>query len=159
MAPTLKLGNTIVWPQWGYSDGGEPSDKERPVSTTRPLPQPAIDRQNGEPSTAPVVAQEHGSPHLAPDHRAIMPPGRLGSPLVNRVLSLIGTPWSRRLARAALYLNDIRRREDEFNSLSDAEIRSTGLRLKGRARGGGSSRVLSKALKAAVESMWHSSTT
>ena len=63
-------------------------------------------------------------------------PGRLGSPLVNRILSLIGTPWSRRLARAALYLNDIRRREDEFNSLSDAEIRSTGLRLKGRARGG-----------------------
>ena len=136
MAPTLKLGNTIAWPQWGCSDGGEPSDKERPVSTTRPLPQPAIDRQNGEPSTAPAVAQEHGSPHLAPDHRAIMPPGRLGSPLVNRILSLIGTPWSRRLARAALYLNDIRRREDEFNSLSDAEIRSTGLRLKGRARGG-----------------------
>ena len=65
-----------------------------------------------------------------------MPPGRLGNPLVNRVVSLVGNPWARRLARAALYLPDIRRREEEYSALSDAELRATGLRLKGRARGG-----------------------
>lgn len=135
--PTLKLGSAIPsGPQGLCPVAGGPFVGEQSVSTTRPVPQPAIDRQDGSPGEAPVPAWEHGSPHLAPDRRAIMPPGRLGSPLMNRFLSLVGTPWTRRLARASLYLPEIRLREDEFNSLSDAELRSAGLRLKGRARGG-----------------------
>ena len=106
------------------------------MSTTRPLPQQLVSQTDGDKSVPEPVVPEHGSPHLAPDIRAIMPPGRLGSPLINRILALTGSPWARRLAKSACYLDAIRRRETEYSALSDAEIRSAGLKLKGRARGG-----------------------
>jgi preprotein translocase subunit SecA len=51
-------------------------------------------------------------------------------------MSLIGLPWQRRLARAALYIPRIRSWEKKFDDLSDADLKTNSLRLRGRARGG-----------------------
>jgi preprotein translocase subunit SecA len=51
-------------------------------------------------------------------------------------LAWIGLPAQRRLAYAALQINRIRHWEKQFNRLSDTELKQTGLRLRGRARGG-----------------------
>jgi preprotein translocase subunit SecA len=64
------------------------------------------------------------------------PTNRLGSPADNRFMALFGLPWQRRLARAALQINKIRYWEKKFSSIRDAEMKQSGLRLKGRARGG-----------------------
>src|SRR5215472_8046107 len=64
------------------------------------------------------------------------PRNRLGSRVKNALLALIGPPWQRRLARAALYVPRIRRWEAQFDRLSDADLKTTSLRLRGRARGG-----------------------
>jgi preprotein translocase subunit SecA len=64
------------------------------------------------------------------------PPNRLGSRWRNSLMALIGLPWQRRLARAALYVPHIREWESKFDNLTDAELKSTSLRLRGRARGG-----------------------
>jgi preprotein translocase subunit SecA len=64
------------------------------------------------------------------------PRRRLGTRWRNVLLALAGAPWQRRLARAALYLPRIRWWEDELDRLSDAEMKTTSLRLRGRARGG-----------------------
>src|SRR5206468_9285899 len=51
--------------------------------------------------------------------------------------ALFGLPSQRRLARAALQIDKIRYWEKEFSRLADAaELKQTGLRLRGRARGG-----------------------
>ena len=63
------------------------------------------------------------------------PPNRLGSRVRNALLAAAGLPWQRRLARAALYIPRIRAWEAEYDKLSDAELKTTGLRLRGRARG------------------------
>jgi preprotein translocase subunit SecA len=63
-------------------------------------------------------------------------PGRLGSRLSNALLAAVGLPWQRRLARAALKVPRIRYWERQLDKLSDAELRTTGLRLRGRGRGG-----------------------
>lgn len=63
-------------------------------------------------------------------------PDRLGSRSANQLLALIGFPHQRRLARAALHVEQIRQWESEFDRLSDAEIKQRGMQLKGRARGG-----------------------
>jgi preprotein translocase subunit SecA len=47
-----------------------------------------------------------------------------------------GTPSKRRLARGALFINQIRHWENELGKLNDQEILQRGLRLRGRARGG-----------------------
>jgi preprotein translocase subunit SecA len=61
---------------------------------------------------------------------------RLGPRWLNYFLALFGPPSRRRLARAALYVEAVRHWEEEFSRLSDDEIRRTGQRLRGRARGG-----------------------
>jgi len=62
--------------------------------------------------------------------------GRFGPRWLNHVKALFGTPSQRRLARAALQIDRVRDWEKQFDRLSDAEARETGLRLRGRARGG-----------------------
>lgn len=78
-------------------------------------------------------------PKLPLHHPAEMPqsvPGRLGSDPVNRVRAAIGSPWHRRLSRAALMVPAIRRFEADFDSLSDAELKQRAAKCRGRARGG-----------------------
>jgi preprotein translocase subunit SecA len=65
-----------------------------------------------------------------------LPSGRLGSRWRNTVLALFGMPWQRRLARAALYVPRIRYWEQKFQDISDADMKTASLRLRGRARGG-----------------------
>jgi preprotein translocase subunit SecA len=62
--------------------------------------------------------------------------GRLGLYPANRLRALVGSPWQRRLSRAALLVPACRRREREFEKFSDEEIKQYAARLRGRARGG-----------------------
>ena len=64
------------------------------------------------------------------------PRGRLGPWVKNAVFALVGLPWQRRLAQAALVVPRIRRWERQYDKLSDAALKANGLRLRGRARGG-----------------------
>src|SRR5262249_34772698 len=65
---------------------------------------------------------------------------------VNRVKALVGLPWQRRLGRAALVVPQARYWEAQFERLSDDELKATGLRLRGRGRGGESlDRILPEA--------------
>jgi preprotein translocase subunit SecA len=64
------------------------------------------------------------------------PSGRLGPRWFNFLKMLVGLPAQRRLARAALYIDRIRHWENQYLALSDAELRTRGLQLRGRARGG-----------------------
>src|SRR5579883_1802535 len=61
---------------------------------------------------------------------------RFGPRWYNYLKALLGTPAQRRLGRAALKIDRIRYWEKQFDRLSDSELKHTGLRLKGRARGG-----------------------
>ena len=63
---------------------------------------------------------------------------RLGPRFLNHFYKLFGSPSERRLARAALMVDQIRYQEAQIAKLSDEEMRKLGLRLKGRARGGDS---------------------
>src|SRR5262249_24972392 len=63
-------------------------------------------------------------------------PGGLGPPWLTVFLAAAGLPWQRRLARAALKIPRIRYWEKQYDKLSDAELRTAGLRLRGRGRGG-----------------------
>ena len=73
--------------------------------------------------------------HLAElRHQSI--PGRLGRNAFNQINALIGLPWTRRLSRAALQVPKIRFWEEKYENLTNEEITSTSLKLKGRARGG-----------------------
>ena len=78
----------------------------------------------------------HGSPHLAPHAGAIMPPNRLGPAWKNHLVSWVGTPWDRRLARAALFVDPVRHWEKQFDDLNDVEMRQKNQEFKGRVRGG-----------------------
>jgi preprotein translocase subunit SecA len=62
--------------------------------------------------------------------------GRLGWAPVNLLRSWLGLPWQRRLGWAALQVPKIRAWEAKYEPLTDAEVRSMGSRLRGRARGG-----------------------
>src|SRR5271156_139007 len=64
------------------------------------------------------------------------PKNRLGSWVKNYVVSWIGLPWQRRLAAAALYVPYIRQGEEKFDKLNDDELRTAGMKLRGRGRGG-----------------------
>jgi preprotein translocase subunit SecA len=68
--------------------------------------------------------------------KAPAPKNRLGSRWRNAIMAVIGLPWQRRLARAALYVPRIRWWENKYDDLSDEELKLTGSRLRGRARGG-----------------------
>ena len=62
--------------------------------------------------------------------------GRFGPRWLNQAKALVGLPPQRRLAYAALQIDRVRHWEKEFSRLSDAEVKQTGLKLRGRARGG-----------------------
>jgi len=59
----------------------------------------------------------------------------LGLRWTNHFKALMGPPSKRRLARAALFIDEIRHAEDELALRSDAELRQVAARLRGRARG------------------------
>ncbi len=61
---------------------------------------------------------------------------RFGPRWWNGLKAWFGTPIRRRLGYAALQIKMIRFWESEFDKLADAEIKTTGLHLRGRARGG-----------------------
>jgi preprotein translocase subunit SecA len=81
-------------------------------------------------STAPEQVYEEPTPSTPSSGN------RLGSPWINSIKALIGLPWQRRLARAARYIPRIRHWEKEYSRLNADDLRRTGLRLRGRARGG-----------------------
>ncbi|HJZ58228.1 MAG TPA: preprotein translocase subunit SecA [Gemmataceae bacterium] len=62
-------------------------------------------------------------------------PGRLGSWPANQALSVVGLPWKRRLARAALLIPRIRYWEKQHLNLSDDELLKVSMTLRGKARG------------------------
>jgi preprotein translocase subunit SecA len=82
-----------------------------------------------EPIEETVAVEE---PIVRPDP----PRRRLGSYARNALVALIGLPWQRRLAHGALKVPRIRHWEREYDKLSDADLQTTALRLRGRARGG-----------------------
>lgn len=61
---------------------------------------------------------------------------RIGSRLASAAKSLFGGPAQRRLARAALQIDQIRHWEQEVSRLSDSELRAAAVKIRGRARGG-----------------------
>ena len=63
-------------------------------------------------------------------------PGRLGPAWLNRARAVAERPWRRRLAKAALLIPRIRHYEELYLPLSDADMRSVSMKLRGRARGG-----------------------
>jgi preprotein translocase subunit SecA len=71
-----------------------------------------------------------------PDLRPPAPDNRFGARWLNHLRALFGTPSRRRLARAALRIDQIRHWEEELSRLDDAALRRRGLLLRGRARGG-----------------------
>jgi preprotein translocase subunit SecA len=83
-------------------------------------------------SAAPAVGLTHAE--YVPPVRQSM--NRFGPRWYNHIKALVAGPAQRRIARAALMIAPIRHWEKEFDRLSEAEIKQTGLRLKGRARGG-----------------------
>jgi preprotein translocase subunit SecA len=64
------------------------------------------------------------------------PRNRLGPRWWNLLRSLAGLPWQRRLGWAALQVPRVRDWETKYDSLAADELRTAGLRLRGRARGG-----------------------
>jgi preprotein translocase subunit SecA len=80
--------------------------------------------------------QHQHLPGTEADHGPKNVTGRLGTMPVNRFRALFGSPWQRRLSRAALIVPSVRRRERELDKLSDVELRQFAARLRGRARGG-----------------------
>ncbi|MFL5329394.1 MAG: preprotein translocase subunit SecA [Gemmataceae bacterium] len=63
-------------------------------------------------------------------------PGRLGNRVTNQFKAWFGSPWGRRLARAATLIPSIRAWESKYLNLTEAELKQIAARLKGRARGG-----------------------
>jgi preprotein translocase subunit SecA len=62
--------------------------------------------------------------------------GRLGNPVSNLFRVRFGLPWKRRLAKAAFLIPRIRKFEKHFLGLSEADLRTASLSLRGKARGG-----------------------
>ncbi len=83
-------------------------------------------------ATSPAVAAV--VPQVRPTPPA--PRNRLGPRWFNHLKALFGLPWQRKLGWAALQVPRIRSWEKEFDGLSDADLKATGMRLRGRARGG-----------------------
>src|SRR5262249_9253362 len=61
---------------------------------------------------------------------------RLGSRGKNRLLALVGLPWQRRLAQAALRVERIRYYENEYRQIADEEMKRLAQQFRARARGG-----------------------
>ncbi len=62
-------------------------------------------------------------------------PGRLGSWSRNATVSRVAPPWKGRLARAALFIPQIRHYEKQFLGFTDEEITKKSMELRGKARG------------------------
>lgn len=62
--------------------------------------------------------------------------GRLGYQGFNWAKAILGMPWERRLARAAVMIPRVRKWEKKFGTYSDNELKEYGQLLRGRARGG-----------------------
>ena len=85
------------------------------------------------PVAAPPAAETvPETPVVRPD----APRNRLGPLWWNALVALAGPPWLRRLAHGALKVPRIRHWEKEYERLTDPELKTTALRLRGRARGG-----------------------
>ncbi len=86
--------------------------------------------------TATLTPTVEPSPQHAPIPIRPALSGRLGFRWANYLKMLFGPPAKRRLARAALYVDQIRYWESEFSKLSDDELKVRGMQLRGRAKGG-----------------------
>jgi preprotein translocase subunit SecA len=62
-------------------------------------------------------------------------PGRLGSDPYSRIMSAVGTPWNRRLSKAALLIPKIRDMESRFLTLNAEDLKTASITLRGRCRG------------------------
>src|SRR3954462_13145377 len=62
-------------------------------------------------------------------------PGRLGAWPVNATVSRLGTPWKRRLSRAALLISQVRYQEQQISLLPDEKLIEKSMELRGKARG------------------------
>src|SRR5262249_39896167 len=101
-------------------------------------------------ATATTTARPQAIPEFPPQ-----PQGRLGTPGWNQVKAWFGLPWQRRLARAGLMVEPIRRWEREFSRLSDDELKQKSMRLRGRARGGESlDKILPEAFGLVCVTSW-----
>jgi preprotein translocase subunit SecA len=61
---------------------------------------------------------------------------RLGLSVVHQIQQFFGTKAKRRFSKAALQIAHIRHWEETFKDLNEADIKSTSMKLRGRARGG-----------------------
>ncbi|MFM8271089.1 MAG: preprotein translocase subunit SecA [Gemmata sp.] len=82
-------------------------------------------------STAEVPAPAHAEPA----RRVENTPGRLGAWPVNAVVSRVGPPWKRRLARAAFFVPKVRHFERQYADVPDAKLLDLSMALRGKARG------------------------
>lgn len=73
-------------------------------------------------------------PHEAP-RKIENTPGRLGSWPVNTAVARVGTPWTRRLAKAALLIPKVRYYEKLHADASDEKLLEISMELRGKARG------------------------
>ncbi|WP_238602488.1 preprotein translocase subunit SecA [Fimbriiglobus ruber] len=87
-------------------------------------------------STAALVEHQPPEAHQPAVPKIANVPGRLGTPGWNRMQTLVGLPWKRRLAAAALLIPRIREFEARYLPLNDEDMRKTSMHLRGRARGG-----------------------
>jgi preprotein translocase subunit SecA len=83
-----------------------------------------------------TLQSEHHAPVAAIPFEQRNQRNRLGTRAFNHFKRWLGLPWQRRLAQAALHIERIRHWEDEYGKLADAELRTCGAQLRGRARGG-----------------------
>jgi preprotein translocase subunit SecA len=82
-------------------------------------------------ATLHLPAEEVAHPHRVIENT----PGRLGMPPVNLVRAKISMPWKRRLSRAALMVPACRHWEKRYANISDEQILTTSMELRGFARG------------------------
>ena len=55
-------------------------------------------------------------------------PGRLGPDWLNQIRAVVGAPWQRRLAQAALLVPKVRAFEKRFLPLNDEDMRQASMR-------------------------------
>jgi preprotein translocase subunit SecA len=102
-----------------------------------------------EPEATSVRIKERG------DAARALNRNRLGWRWLNHLKALLGPPSVRRRAYAALQIPAIRYWEKQYGALSDKELLATGMRMKGRARGGESlDRMLPEVFALLSESAW-----
>ena len=102
--------------------------------------------------TGAVTDKSVAEPAFAP---RLQSEGRLGSRWLNQIKALVGVPWQRRLAHAALQVPRVRYWEGEFGRLPDDELKQRSMRLRGRARGGESlDRLLPEAFGLVCVASW-----